>query len=91
MRKNDGLPRAFPLDQKAFDLKPVHSRPSLEATGTSAWQDCLLEHFIELAGHPEGSDLIYNPVNPQAGCAEGLIASIIGWQKSNGLPLFKDE
>ncbi len=30
----------------------------LQAAGTSAWQDRLLEHFIDITGHPAGSDLI---------------------------------
>ncbi|MFJ4431922.1 bacteriocin immunity protein [Pseudomonas sp. NPDC089395] len=63
----------------------------LKAAGTSAWQDRLLEHFIEMAEHPDGSDLIYYPRNPQEGCAEQVIARIIAWRKSKGMPLFKDE
>ena len=31
------------------------------AQGTEAYQDDLLENFIEVTGHPEGSDLIYYP------------------------------
>ncbi|WP_176508300.1 MULTISPECIES: bacteriocin immunity protein [Pseudomonas] len=49
----------------------------LQASGTSAWQDRLLEHFIEMAGHPDGSDLLYYPANELEGCAVAVIARII--------------
>ncbi|WP_110636254.1 bacteriocin immunity protein [Pseudomonas sp. CC120222-01a] len=62
----------------------------LQASGTSSWQDRLLEHFIEMAEHPDGSDLLYYPANELEGCAVGVIARIIAWRKSKGLPLFKD-
>ena len=62
----------------------------LRAAGTSAWQDRLLEHFIEMVEHPDRSDLIYYPRNPQEGCAEQVTARIMAWRKSKGMPLFKD-
>ena len=62
----------------------------LKAAGTSAWQDRLLEHFIEMVEHSDGSDLIYYPRNPQEGCAEHVIARIMAWRRSKGMPLFKD-
>ncbi|WP_082432279.1 bacteriocin immunity protein [Pseudomonas sp. NBRC 111124] len=62
----------------------------LQASGTSAWQDRLLEHLIEMTEHPDGSDLLYYPANELEGCAMGVIARIIAWRKSKGLPLFKD-
>ncbi len=62
----------------------------LQATGTSAWQDRLLEHFIDVAEHPGGSDLLYYPANELEGYAVAVIARIIAWRKSKGLPLFKD-
>ncbi|MBV4543225.1 bacteriocin immunity protein [Pseudomonas sp. RW4S2] len=61
----------------------------LQASGTSVWQDRLLEHFIEMAGHPDGSDLLYHPANELEGCAVGVITRIVAWRKSKGLPLFK--
>ncbi|KHL74461.1 colicin immunity protein [Pseudomonas putida] len=62
----------------------------LQAAGTSAWQDRLLEHFIDITGHPDGSDLIYYPETVQEGCAKQVIARIITWRQSKGLPLFED-
>ena len=62
----------------------------LQAAGTSVWQDRLLEHFIEVAGHPDGSDLLYYPESEQQGCASQVIARVIAWRKSKGLPLLKE-
>ena len=62
----------------------------LQASGTSAWQDRLLEHFIDMSEHPSGSDLLYYPANELEGCAMGVIARVIAWRKSKGLALFKD-
>ncbi|WP_286912500.1 bacteriocin immunity protein [Pseudomonas sp. UBA6315] len=49
-----------------------------------------MEHFIDVAEHPEGSDLLYYPANELDGYAVAVIARIIAWRKSKGLPLFKD-
>ncbi|HGA2319401.1 TPA: bacteriocin immunity protein [Pseudomonas putida] len=62
----------------------------LHAAGSSAWQDRLLEHFIDMVGHPSGSDLIYYSTTDHEDCAKEVIARIIAWRKSQGLPLFKD-
>lgn len=62
----------------------------LQAAGTSAWQDRLLEHFIAVAGHPDGSDLIYYTETAHECCAEQVIAQVVAWRKSQGLALFKD-
>lgn len=61
----------------------------LQANGTSAWQDRLLEHFIEMTEHPEGSDLIYYPATAAEGTAGKIIERIIDWRKDSGLPVFK--
>ncbi len=62
----------------------------IQATGSSAWQDRLLEYFIELVAHPDGSDLIYYPGDEQEGCAEQVMARIVAWRKSKGLSVFRD-
>jgi hypothetical protein len=62
----------------------------LQAAGTSAWQDRLLEHFIDLVAHPDGSDLIYYSESEKEGRATQVIARIMAWRKTNGLPLLKD-
>lgn len=62
----------------------------IQATGSPAWQDQLLEHFVELVAHPDGSDLIYYPRNGQKGSIEQVIARIVEWRKSKGLPIFRD-
>ena len=62
----------------------------IQASGTSAWQDRLLEHFIAVVEHPDGSDLIYYPASDAQGCAEQVVANVVAWRKSRGLSLFKD-
>lgn len=62
----------------------------LQAAGTSAWQDRLLEHFIEVTGHPDGSDLIYHPESIHECSAEQVIARIMAWRRSKGLTVLKD-
>ncbi|BBU46728.1 bacteriocin immunity protein [Pseudomonas monteilii] len=61
-----------------------------QATGSRDWQDRLLEHFIEVVAHPDGADLIYNPEQQQASCAEQVVARIVAWRRSNELPVFSD-
>ncbi|MFJ3062911.1 bacteriocin immunity protein [Pseudomonas sp. NPDC087039] len=50
----------------------------------------MLEHFIAVAGHPDGSDLIYYTGTAHECCAEQVIAQVVAWRKSQGLALFKD-
>ncbi|MFJ4347835.1 bacteriocin immunity protein [Pseudomonas sp. NPDC089401] len=76
-------------DYTCAEFRPVVEE-LLQATGTPAWQDRLLEHFIDITEHPEGSDLLYYPANEREGCAMGVIARIIAWRKSKGLSQFKD-
>ena len=59
------------------------------AEGTEAYQDDLLENFIEVTGHPEGSDLIYYPANGAADSPEGILETVKTWRQANGLPGFK--
>ncbi|MCE7763839.1 bacteriocin immunity protein [Pseudomonas putida] len=58
----------------------------IQATGAQDWQDRLLEHFIELVAHPDGSDLIYYTQD----CAEQVMARIVAWRQSKGLSVFRD-
>ncbi|MFF7062175.1 bacteriocin immunity protein [Pseudomonas sp. NPDC008258] len=63
----------------------------IQAEGSPAWQDRLLELFIELVAHPAGSDLIYYPGNEEDGNAETVMALIVKWRESKGLSLFRDQ
>ncbi|MGE8060547.1 bacteriocin immunity protein [Pseudomonas sp. NPDC089547] len=63
----------------------------IQAEGSPAWQDRLLELFIELVAHPAGSDLIYYPGNVEDINAETVMALIVKWRESKGLPLFRDQ
>lgn len=63
----------------------------IKTTGSPAWQERLLELLIELVAYPDGSDLIYYPSNEEDGNAEKVMALIVKWRKSRGLPLFRDQ
>lgn len=59
------------------------------AQGTEAYQNDLLENFIEVTGHPEGSDLIYYPENGADDSPEGILKTVKAWRQANGLTGFK--
>lgn len=59
------------------------------AQGTEAYQDDLLENFIEVTGHPEGSDLIYYPEHGADDSPEGILKTVKAWRQANGLTGFK--
>ncbi|MBX8502431.1 bacteriocin immunity protein [Pseudomonas cichorii] len=46
----------------------------------------LLEHFTEITGHPDGSDLIYYP---EIDTAQGILETVKKWRAQNGKPGFK--
>ncbi|WP_182058293.1 bacteriocin immunity protein [Pantoea sp. ME81] len=55
------------------------------AKGGEAYQDELLENFIAVTEHPEGSDLIFysddDDVTP-----EKVVATVREWRRMEGLP-----
>ncbi|MBH3471313.1 bacteriocin immunity protein [Pseudomonas putida] len=61
----------------------------IQATGSRAWQDRLLEHFIEVVEHPDGADLIYYPEEDRGRCAEQVMARVLEWRASKGLAVFR--
>ncbi|EKQ3596540.1 bacteriocin immunity protein [Vibrio parahaemolyticus] len=46
-------------------------------------------HFEEMTEHPDGSDLIYYPENPEDGAPENIVKIVKEWRLSQGLPCFK--
>lgn len=54
------------------------------AKGGESYQDKLLEHFISISEHPEGSDLIFYSDDVDA-TPEKIVASIKSWRKANGM------
>ncbi|MFY1040067.1 bacteriocin immunity protein [Pantoea agglomerans] len=51
--------------------------------GGEAYQDQLLEHFISVSEHPEGSDLIYYSQDEDA-TPEKIVAAVKAWRKAHG-------
>lgn len=62
----------------------------IQAAGSQDWQDRLLEHFIELVAHPDGSDLIYYTGDEPEDCAEQVMTRIVAWRASKGFSAFRD-
>ncbi|WP_241496065.1 bacteriocin immunity protein [Pseudomonas putida] len=62
----------------------------IQATGSQDWQDRLLEHFIELVAHPDGSDLTYYTEDKPQDCAEQVMTRIVAWRQSKGLSAPRD-
>lgn len=61
----------------------------MDAKGTDQYQDELLEHFIEVTAHPDGSDLIYYPEVEENATPENIVRIVKEWRASEGLPGFK--
>jgi len=61
-----------------------------ECNGSESYQDELLENFISVSGHPEGSDLIYYNFDENI-TPEKIVKTLKGWRGEQGLPLFKTE
>ncbi len=51
--------------------------------------DELVDHFEMITQHPDGSDLIYYPDNPEDGTPENIVRIVKEWRLSKGLPCFK--
>jgi len=60
-----------------------------DAKGSEERQDELLEHFIIVTGHPDGSDLIYYPNSGADDSPEGVLQAVKQWRANQGLPGFK--
>lgn len=52
--------------------------------------DDLVDHFIEITGHPSQSDLLFYPEHPGDDESENIVKIVREWRRSQGLPLFKD-
>ncbi|KAF6676814.1 bacteriocin immunity protein [Pantoea sp. EKM21T] len=58
------------------------------AKGGESYQDKLLENFISVSEHPEGSDLIYYSEDEDA-TPEKIVAAVKAWRKAHGKRGFK--
>ena len=61
----------------------------INAEGSDDFQDELLENFIAITEHPDGTDLIYYPESPEDGTPENIVRIVKEWRLSQGLPCFK--
>lgn len=51
--------------------------------------DELIDQFEELSQHPDGSDLIFYPENPNDSTPERIVEIVEEWRARKGLPGFK--
>ncbi|MFL1467378.1 bacteriocin immunity protein [Marinobacter sp. DUT-3] len=66
------------LLEKIFDVK-----------GRRDTHDELVDQFEDLSQHPDGSDLIFYPENPEDSTPERIVEIVAEWRARNGLPSFK--
>ncbi|MBC3418987.1 bacteriocin immunity protein [Pseudomonas wayambapalatensis] len=57
----------------------------ITAQGSASFQDGLLEHFIDITAHPQGSDLIYHPESGTSESAKCIVQKVMTWRQDNGL------
>lgn len=57
--------------------------------GAESETDALLEHFILITEHPNGSDLIYYPENGNDGSPQKITNVVKEWRTKNGKSGFK--
>lgn len=57
--------------------------------GTDAALGELLELFRQVAGHPDGTDLIFYPEPGADNSPEGVTQTVKAWRIAHGLPGFK--
>ncbi|MCP1495400.1 DNA-binding transcriptional ArsR family regulator [Pseudomonas migulae] len=53
--------------------------------------DRLLEHFLVITEHPDGSDVIFYPKEGQEDSPEGILKEVKEWRAANNKPGFKPE
>lgn len=63
----------------------------IDGYGNPAYQDRLLEHFIKITEHPEGSDLIYRGGLPDGPHASQILDRVRDWRSSQGLSDLKPD
>ncbi|CNF78704.1 colicin immunity protein (E7) [Yersinia bercovieri] len=52
--------------------------------------DKLLEYFVRITEHPEGTDLIYYPSSDSECTPEKILEKVKKWRAENGRPGFKE-
>lgn len=59
-----------------------------DVTDCEKVHDELIDQFEELSQHPDGSDLIFYPENPEDSTPERIAEIVEEWRARNGLPGF---
>ncbi len=59
-------------------------------TNTEKELDDLIDLFESITNHPDGSDLIYYPDDPEDATPERIVQIVKEWRLSQGLPCFKE-
>lgn len=59
-----------------------------DVTDCEKVHDELIDQFEELSQHPDGSDLIFYPENPEDSTPERIAETVEEWRARNGLPGF---
>ncbi|MBX8513836.1 bacteriocin immunity protein [Pseudomonas cichorii] len=74
-------------EQEFLDLINEFTNPrNLPGEEFERHTDLLLDHFIEITEHPDGSDLIYYAEVPTN---QGILETVKRWRAQNGKPGFK--
>ncbi|MBS0970409.1 bacteriocin immunity protein [Nissabacter archeti] len=58
------------------------------AEGGEKYQDALITNFDIVSEHPESTDLIFYPEDPDI-TSKGIVDQIKAWRQANDKPLFK--
>lgn len=70
-------------------VKFIHQILIVNKEGTDAALGELLQQFRQIAGHPDGTDLIFYPEPGSDNSAEGITQVVKAWRIAQGLPGFK--
>ena len=63
----------------------------LKGDALEAHLDRLLDHFLAVTEHPDGSDVIFYPKEGQEDSPEGILKEVKEWRAANNKPGFKPE
>jgi len=86
-RLEDYTEAEFLVFLKGFNVFP----DGLKGNALEAYLDRLLDHFLAVTEHPDGSDVIFYPKEGQEDSPEGILKEVKEWRAANHKPGFKPE